>query len=192
MNTKEQDGAAYSYLSTPHWDEALWGQLEPVYQLGFAEHSRKPAAIVKRLLEHGGGRLHAGYAGDEAAAMGISGYDSRLEAVVIDYLTVHPTWRGQGLGQWFLGQIRGEAERIPGCKGIIIEAEAEETPENQARIRFWTGCGFQLTDYRHSYIWVPEPYRAMQLSFDSSVPLPDDGEVLFGAITRFHERAYRR
>ena len=192
MNKEHRNKTAYSYSSTPHWDEAMWRAIEPVYQMGFAEHSRKPKMILDRLLERGGGRLHAGYAGNEAIAMGISGYDSQLEAMVIDYLTVHPDWRRRGLGQWFLDRLRGEAERTPGCKGIILEAEADDTPVNQARIRFWTACGFQLTDYIHTYIWVPEPYRAMRLSFDSASPLPADGEALFGAITRFHEQAYRR
>lgn len=193
MNSKQPNGSIpYSYRSTSQWDEAMWRAIEPVYQMGFAEHSRKPKTILECLLERGGGRLHAGYAGNEAIAMGISGYDSELEAMVIDYLTVHPDWRGRGLGQWFLNQLRGEAEQNPGCKGIILEAEADDTPVNQSRIRFWTTCGFQLTDYIHTYIWVPEPYRAMSLSFDSASPLPTDGEALFGAITRFHKQAYRR
>lgn len=192
MNKDQQDGAAYSYQAISHWDEELWLQIDPVYQMGFAEHSRKPKAVLKRLLDGGGGRLHAGYAGNVTIAMGVSGYDSQLEAMVIDYLTILPDWRGKGLGQWFLSQLRGEAEQNPGCKGIILEAEADDTPLNQARISFWTTCGFKLTTYTHSYIWVPEPYRAMSLSFDTISPLPEDGEALFGAITRFHERAYRR
>jgi hypothetical protein len=74
---------------------------------------------------------------------------------------------------------------------MLIEIEAEETPGNCSRLRFWQRCGFLATDYVHRYIWVPEPYRAMVLPLRADADVSDDGEDLFRRITAFHKQAYR-
>lgn len=190
---KDEDDTGYSYHVTDQWDEALWRQAEPVYEAGFAEHGRKPEGIIRRMFKRQMCGLHTLSAdGGAVVAMALAGKDDKLGVLVVDYLAVAPGRRGEGIGQRFLADIRGHAAQLEGCRGIIVEAEAEATPENQRRIRFWQACGFRLTDYVHTYIWVPEPYRAMALSFDAADPLPEDGKELFAAIIRFHERAYRR
>jgi GNAT superfamily N-acetyltransferase len=101
--------------------------------------------------------------------------------------------RGEGIGSRLLDQIKEWARDTAGCIGMIVEVEAEPTDENRRRIRYWLSNGFSLTDYVHSYIWVPEPYLAMYLNFeDTAHRLPDDGKRLFRSITKFHEKAYRR
>lgn len=225
----EQTG--FRYYSTDRWEEAFWRQLRPVYEAGFAEHGRKPEAVIRRMFSRKLCRLHGLFDGDWPVAMALSGADSVLGAMVIDYLAVAPARRGSGIGRRFLEDIKEEALRHAGAaagqpeliggrqteltgnqqelirgsqpeqtvgggpgplRGIIVEVEAEETPENLGRIRFWEACGFRLTDYVHPYIWVPEPYRAMALSFPYREPLPLDGRELFAGIIRFHERAYRK
>ncbi|MBB3113572.1 RimJ/RimL family protein N-acetyltransferase [Paenibacillus phyllosphaerae] len=128
--------------------------------------------------------------GDEVIAMSLSGYSHDRESVIIDYLTLKAERRGQHIGSLFMDQIKLWCQDQ--ClKSIIIEVEADPTPENLARIRFWERCGFQLTSYVHHYIWVPEPYQAMQAILDPSTILAD-GEALFRHITTFHRKAYRK
>jgi GNAT superfamily N-acetyltransferase len=184
--------ANYQYRCTERWDQELWTLARPVYEQGFAEHGRKPESILRRMFDRQMCSLHVMLDGPQAAAMALSGTDVPLEAVIIDYLAVDPKRRGQGLGGMLLERIAAEAQVQASCRGIIVEAEAEESPENLRRIRFWENGGFTLTEYVHSYIWVPETYRAMARSFPGREPLPEDGRVLFGAITRFHERAYSK
>ncbi|WP_146767145.1 N-acetyltransferase [Paenibacillus sp. YN15] len=182
----------YSYCSSGEWDGGLWEEAKPIYAAAFPEHGRKPERIVRAMFRKGMCRLHAARLNGEPAAMALSGPDTGRGIWVIDYLAVADSWRGQGIGKRFLDDIRAEAEAFPWCRGIVVEAEAEETEVNLARIRFWQACGFQLTGYVHHYIWVPEPYRALALSFPGREALSLDGRELFKAITAFHERAYRK
>ncbi|RKN85561.1 GNAT family N-acetyltransferase [Paenibacillus ginsengarvi] len=177
---------------TDNWDEALWRQAEPIYNEAFPEHGRKPPSIIRRMFEKRMCTLHVASVGEEPVAMALTGLDEKTGALIIDYIAVKRSYRGEGRGREWTRLIAGWAKRVHSCRGIIVEVEAEQTPDNLRRIRFWERCGFRLTAYVHRYIWVPEPYRAMYVSFDPENPLPDDGEALFRCITRFHEKAYRK
>lgn len=181
----------YSYSSSGVWEEELWRAAEPIYAAAFPEHGRKPERIIRAMFRKGMARFHLARLDGRPAAMALSGPDEERGIWIIDYLAVAESHRGKGLGRRFLGDIRKEAEAFPWCRGIVVEAEAEETEVNRARIRFWESCGFRLTGYVHHYIWVPEPYRALALSFPGREALSEDGRELFKAITGFHERAYR-
>ncbi|WP_119149614.1 N-acetyltransferase [Cohnella faecalis] len=91
-----------------------------------------------------------------------------------------------------VGAIRQWAKSDGRVQGIIVEVEAEDNEENRSRIRFWERCGFTLTDYVHRYVWVPETYRAMYAKLDSDSSMPEDGKRLFGHITSYHNRAFRK
>jgi len=181
------------YEATVEWDEALWRRAEPVYREAFPEHGRKTFAVVRRMFERKLSALHALSDRGEVVAMALTAFDDASRTLIVDYIAVSEARRGQGLGRELLARIREWALSVrPDCRGMIIEVEAEGTPDNAARIRFWERLGFRLTDYVKSYVWVPETYRAMALSFDESAPPVEDGERLFKAITRYHEKAYRR
>jgi GNAT superfamily N-acetyltransferase len=174
------------------WNEEAWKQAEPVYNQAFPEQGRKPRGIIKRMFERRLCHLHTVFDHSEVVAMALTGFDHELRACIIDYLAVREDMRSRGYGQKLIDYISEWSRVQTGCRGIIIEAEAESTDENIRRIRFWERCGFRLTDYVHHYIWVPEPYRAMALNLDKATDfLPEDGQALFHAITRFHEQAYR-
>lgn len=172
------------------WKEALWRKAEPIYVQSFPEHGRKPEAVVRRMFERRMCRLFTLEEDHGTVAMALAGRDEPTGMLVIDYLAVSREARGRGAGLRFMERLKAWAE-AEGCRGILVEVEAEPTEENLGRIRFWERCGLHLTDYVHTYIWVPEPYRAMYLYFSPEGPEETDGQVLFEAITRFHERAYR-
>lgn len=182
----------YTYCSSGEWDEALWYAAQPIYAAAFPEHGRKPERIIRAMFRKGLCLLHLARLDGRPAAMALSGPDKARGIWIIDYLAVAQEQRGKGIGQRFLADIRKEAEAFLWCRGIVVEAEAEETAENRTRIRFWEACGFRLTGYVHQYIWVPEPYRALALSFPGREPLSGNGKELFKAINGFHERAYRK
>ncbi|MFB9274337.1 GNAT family N-acetyltransferase [Cohnella cellulosilytica] len=181
------------HLTTNEWNEALWAEADAIYREAFPEHGRKSEAIVRRMFERGLCALHVWRIEGEAAAMALTSYDDRSGLLVVDYIAVRQARQGQGIGRRCVLQLRDWISRAqPGCHGIVIEVEAEETEENARRICFWQSAGFRLTDYVHAYVWVPETYRAMALGFDAALPLTDDGRELFKTITRYHERAYRK
>lgn len=174
---------------TAVWDEQLWKQAEQVYHEAFPEHGRKNRAIVKRMFERKIPVLHTWHDGSSVVAMAISAIHPNAKVLILDYIAVRQDQRGKGLGRACIRDIRDWAENEIGCRGIVIEVEAEVTKENTARIHFWEAVGFRMTDYVHTYIWVPETYRAMYMSFDNSQQW-DDGKQLFTYITDYHERAY--
>jgi len=188
----ENGDAALEHLTTNQWDDKLWSIAEPVYREAFPEHGRKSEAIIRRMFKRGLCTLHVWIVPGTAVAMALTAFDDRSRTLVLDYIAVRQAWQGRGIGRQCVERIRDWTVAVrPECRGIIIEVEAEKTEENAKRIRFWEGAGFRLTDYVHSYIWVPETYRAMSLGLRPEESLTSDGRELFKAITRYHERAYR-
>ncbi|TBL80311.1 GNAT family N-acetyltransferase [Paenibacillus thalictri] len=182
---------ALEYRITDKWDDELWAAAERIYEEAFPLDGKKSRDIIRRMFERNMCELHTMTQGPEVVGMALTGSDRQAGALLIDYLAVRQHLRGNGYGRLLLDRIKQWAHSVTGCKGIIVEVEADPTEENEQRIRFWETCGFRITGYVHQYIWVPEPYRAMYLNFDETDPLPEDGETLFGSITRFHEKAYR-
>lgn len=177
---------------TEEWNEEMWLQAEPIYQEGFPEHGRKNRKLIKRMFERGLCALHVWHVQGVPTAMALTGMDRKENLLVIDYIAVRGSVRGKGLGLGCLQDLKTWAQ-AKSCRGIVIEAEADPSAENERRIAFWVKAGFTLTDYVHAYIWVPETYRAMYLSLDTENPVKslEQGQNLFKAILRYHEKAYR-
>lgn len=179
-------------ITTGQWEPSLWRQAEPIYDEAFPREGRKSDAIVKRMLEKGIAQLHIASVDGETVGMALTGVDRNARALLIDYIAIKADRRDRGYGRELLDYLRDWAERTASCRGFIIEAESGEEETHRRRIQFWQRYGFRLTPYVHQYIWVPEPYQAMYMSFHADDPLPDDGKTLFKYITNFHERAYRK
>ncbi|MEC0227229.1 GNAT family N-acetyltransferase [Paenibacillus alba] len=179
------------YQTTSDWNEGLWLQAERVYNKAFPKHGRKNRSIVRRMFERGICTLHTWSEHEEVIVMALTAINEAAHMLIIDYIAVRQDQRGKGLGRICLRHIREWAETTANCRGIVIEVEADPSTENAERIRFWERVGFHLTDYVHTYIWVPETYRAMYMSLNEHEPLLNDGKLLFEYITEYHEKAYR-
>ncbi|KRE93383.1 hypothetical protein ASG89_07800 [Paenibacillus sp. Soil766] len=177
------------YEITTRWDEALWKKAEQVYNEAFPEHGRKNRALIRNMFERGICQLHTWRIGEDVIAMALTAMNTKARMLIIDYIAVRQEQRGHGVGLACMHDIRNWAESEANCLGIVIEVEAEPSKENADRIRFWERSGFHLTDYVHTYIWVPETYRAMYMSFGTFEQY--DGRQLFDYITEYHEKAYR-
>ncbi|GMK37323.1 hypothetical protein PCCS19_03760 [Paenibacillus sp. CCS19] len=182
----------WTYHVTDEWNVERWQAAEHIYEEAFPLDGKKSRTIIQGMFGKKMCQLHTLTQGAEMVGMALTGIDTQVNALIVDYIAVRANARGTGMGRLLLDQIKQWALRQHGCRGLIVEVESEPTEENEQRIRFWQSNGFELTDYVHHYIWVPEPYRAMAYSFDSFDKLPDDGKQLFKSITRFHEKAYRR
>jgi len=171
-------------------DGSCWQEALELYHEAFP-NGRKPDRIIEATFEMGIGLLHLGLnENGRVDAMAVSGIAREANALLIDYLAVRASLRGNGLGSQLVEAIAAEA-RERKLDGIIIEVEAGLEPEDLARIRFWERCGFTLSEYVHKYIWVPERYRAMYRSFGTNPNFPTDGEELFRHIGGFHAQAFR-
>ncbi|WP_136606710.1 GNAT family N-acetyltransferase [Paenibacillus dokdonensis] len=177
---------------TEQWDEEMWLQAEPVYEEAFPEHGRKNKGIIVKMFERGLCELHVWYIQAAPVAMALTGTDSKESLLVIDYIAVSRHERGKGLGLACLEDLKRWA-KSRNCRGIVIEAEADPSEENAKRIAFWKKAGYTATDYVHTYIWVPETYKAMYVSLDVDSPIEsdDNGKNVFESILRYHEKAYR-
>jgi GNAT superfamily N-acetyltransferase len=180
------------FISLDRLDAHLWPQALELYHQAFPAEGRKPDRILMGMFEKKMSLLQVGVESGLVKAMAISGVLKKANVLLIDYMAVEESFRGQGIGRRFMEQIKRWAREERSLNGVIIEVEADPTPQNEERIRFWERCGFTLTEYVHHYIWVPEPYRAMYLEFEEGTSgFSRDGETLFRFISAFHGRAFR-
>ncbi len=179
------------FLTIDEWDEELWQMAEPVYQQAFRAHGGKSEKIIRSMFKKKMCHLQVVIDQSEAIAMALTGKLETLNALLIDYLAVREDRRKQGIGHMFTEYIKNWAGTAGHLDGIMIEVESEVTPTNLKRTHFWQQCGFTITDYVHTYVWVPEPYRAMYLNLHPQAKMPQDGKTLFQHISQFHNKAYR-
>lgn len=177
------------FITIENWDQRLWQKARTIYFDSFGEKSAKPEKIIKNMFRKKLCFLHLMMDGDVAIAMALTGKAKNSSILIIDYLAVLKSLRGKGLGHKLVGYIK------EWCRGnhfysILIEIESEKSTENLDRKNFWLKCGFSLTDYIHTYIWVPEPYQAMYLKLSETFILPNSGEELFRYITDFHKKSF--
>jgi len=170
-----------------HLDDRLWPEARQLYLEAFPEG--KPVRIIENTFAKGVGMLFVARQDGKVVTMALAGPLRDVNALLIDYIAVRSELRHQGLGTELVEEIVRQAKET-GFDGLILEAEAGPEPENERRVRFWERCGFTLTPYVHQYIWVPEPYRAMYLTFDPARPLPTDGRELFKHIGGYHSYVF--
>jgi GNAT superfamily N-acetyltransferase len=177
----------YDHLSTSDWKPAL-----DLYHQAFPKPGRKPDPIIVGMFTKKLSFLHTVSEGDNLAAMAVTGLIPEAGLLLIDYLTVRDNLRGQGIGRQLVRDITAWAKDEKHLSGILLEAEAESGQANAERIQFWESCGFTLTEYVHKYIWVPETYQAMYVSFGSEFAVKDQGQALFRHIESYHKKAFQK
>ena len=176
------------------WDKEVLNRLTPIYTQAIL-HGAKPEGILRNMVEKKIAWLHAFRVDNgDLAGMAVTGLRDTVKGpiLLIDYLAVGEECRGRGYGKAFFAAIRDSAVDRHRISAVIIEAEADDTPDNASRLRFWEGCGFIPTSYVHQYVWVPEPYRALYLPLDPDYRITDDGRSLFREITDFHRLSFNR
>ena len=177
------------YQTYDQWNDEIWADAGFIYKQAFKDKGAKPEEIIRNMFQKGICYLHVGYMEDRIVAMAITGKFTEMDALLIDYLAVHPDFQSQGLGKKMVDYIHEWS--LSNFDALIIEVEAEKTPVNMKRIHFWQKCGFTLTDYIHHYIWVPEPYRAMYIQTNSK-HVEFSGEELFKHIGKFHKASFQK
>ncbi|WP_310551185.1 GNAT family N-acetyltransferase [Paenibacillus glufosinatiresistens] len=177
------------------WDEAVWAEIRPIYEEAFP-HGAKPERVLRAMLERRLASLAVGRLEGEAVGFALSGTVPLAEEAsslrLIDYLAVRSDLRSRGIGARLVEELERRDRRSGEAIGFLIEAEAGETPEDHSRNRFWERLSFVPTEYVHTYIWVPEPYRAYVRPLDPAQPVPRDGRALFQCIETFHKAAFMR
>ncbi|MEO2075874.1 MAG: GNAT family N-acetyltransferase [Bacillus sp. (in: firmicutes)] len=180
-----------NFKTYDQWNEAIWADAGFIYKQAFKDKGAKPEEIIRNMFQKGICYLHVGYMEDQIVAMALTGRLDEMNALLIDYLAVHSDFQNHGLGKKMVNYIHEWSQAKEHFDALIIEVEAEKTPENLKRIQFWQQCGFTLTNYTHHYIWVPEPYQAMYVQIKSKHK-DFTGEDLFKHIGKFHKVSFQK
>lgn len=178
------------------WNQELWDRILPIYEASFPKHIRKPERIVRNMLQNMNAFLHIGISEGQPCSMALTGLSADQRLLIVDYLAVSPSLREHGIGKKTVAALADWAREHYGINGLLLEAEIDDSEEGRNRLRFWQRCGFESTDYIHSYVWVPEKYRAMLLDLQNENertirPLGRDGKKLFEHIETFHELSFK-
>lgn len=177
-------------ITMDHWNDELWKKASLVYHQAFGKSGAKPEKIIRNMFKKQICYLHVVMDKDNVTAMAITGKLVNSRALIIDYLAVREDLRSHGLGEKLLEYIKKWCVEKLHLEGIVIEVESEPSEENLKRISFWQKNNFELTEYIHHYIWVPETYQAMLVKLVSNSNLPLKGEELFQYIVQFHKESF--
>jgi GNAT superfamily N-acetyltransferase len=178
------------FITVDHWDDSLWEKASIIYEEAFGTTGAKSEKIIRNMFAKEICFLHVLIIDGVAVAMAITGKLKNTRSLLIDYIAVRIENRKQGIGQKLLNHIKEWSKSKQHLEAILIEVESDPTPENLARINFWQKNKFQLTDYIHQYIWVPEPYKAMYCKLVSDAKIPHNSEALFQLIVQFHKESF--
>lgn len=180
-----------NFITVDHWDENVWDKWKEIYLDAFGGKNAKPEKVIRNMFQKNLSYFHLAEDKGVVYAIALSGKLEGTKALVIDYLAVNKHVRKQGIGTQMVNYLKRWAADSKGFDSIVIEVEAEDTPENAERIEFWKQCGFQLTSYVHHYKVVPEPYRAMYFKLVPEAFIPENPEIIFQAFSQFHQKCFR-
>ncbi|MBS4172739.1 GNAT family N-acetyltransferase [Bacillus sp. FJAT-49736] len=179
------------FLTIQDWDFSLWTEAEKIYEEAFPAHNRKKRDIIQHMFKKNMCYLHLAFEDSKIVGMALSGKTDQQDVLILDYIAVKENLQHQGIGRKLVEYIKEWCFASGNFSLLVVEVEAEENAQNEKRIQFWQKCGFHLTDYIHSYIWVPETYKAMYFSTKALNKNPN-GTELFSYITDFHKKSYQR
>ena len=167
---------------------AAFGEIYPHYLRDFPAPVRKSRALAGELLHRGHYRIVTARRRDDASlaayAMGYPVNGGRC--FWLDFFAVVPERRGAGLGEWFLRNL----PRVLPMRGMFLEIEFPETPDQQKRVRFYKRMGaFPLP---LDYALLPEGggLLPMMLYYLPCGPGRPDGPAVARAVTTTFEHTY--
>ncbi len=179
------------FITVNYWDEDIWQQWKGIYFEAFGEKNCKPEKVIRNMFRKQMCYFHLAKDGKKITAIALSGKLEGTKALLIDYLSVSKDARGQGIGTQLVDYLTEWAKESGQFSSIVIEAEAEDTEENTARVEFWKRCGFESTSYIHYYKVVPEPYKAMYFKLFPEAYIPEKAETIFQYFSKFHQKCFR-
>ena len=118
-----------------------WLQIHRLYRRAFPPAERKPFSIIVSMWRKGNADVW--YLTRSGRFAGFATTINSADLILLDYLAIVPTQRGQGAGSQALRALR---ERYAG-KGIFVEIESiyENAPDQESRLRrrrFYLRSGF--------------------------------------------------
>ncbi|WP_338447849.1 GNAT family N-acetyltransferase [Niallia oryzisoli] len=179
------------FITIDYWDDEVWEVWCPIYEAAFGKKNGKQKHIIRNMFLKSPCFFHIGRDHTGVQVIALTGKLPQLEVLLIDYLAVSKKRRNEGIGRTMVQYLKKWAMETGKFDGIVIEAEADDTQENEERIRFWLKCGFNKTEYIHQYKVVPEPYRAMYIKLKTEADIPKRGEDWFRHIGLFHRQSFQ-
>lgn len=118
-----------------------WQRVRRLYERAFPAYERKPFAIIAAKRKEGKTDIWCFYQEEQFAGFATTINGQNL--VLIDYLAIEESLRGQGNGQRALEEL---ARQYPG-KTLFVEIESpfENVPNREERLRrkeFYRRCGY--------------------------------------------------
>jgi GNAT superfamily N-acetyltransferase len=139
-----------------------WAQIHALYLTAFPAAERKPFGIIRKMFRQGGTHvwriLRSGKFAGFAATVNGDGL------ILLDYLAVCKTCRGQGIGAAAMRQLL----EIYHDKGLFVEIESTRTGQTrqQKRKAFYLGVGLEDLGTSAMVFGVPMDLLGIRCALD--------------------------
>ena len=118
-------------------------QAMAIYEQSLPSNERQPRLVIEDRLNQGLCTLYGVMEDNAVIGMMVIWIFEDTPFTFLDYLAVHQDYRGKGIGEFCMQQIREEFEKLN--KSMLIEVEDPDFGEDRVtkirRIRFYEKCG---------------------------------------------------
>ncbi len=127
-----------------------------IYEVSFPENEKQSISIIKNRMKKNISRMFIGEIEKEVVLMSLVFILKKSEFILLDYMAVHPNYKGQGVGSSFLQFITKKL--LDENKYFVLEVEnpnyGEDNLEKKKRVSFYQKNGvMKLKDV--NYILPP-------------------------------------
>lgn len=114
-----------------------------IYEQSLPSNERQPRSVIEDRLNQGLCTLYGVMEDNAVIGMMVIWVFEDTPFTFLDYLAVHQDYRGKGIGEFCMQQIRAEFDKLN--KSMLIEVEDPDFGEDRVtkirRIRFYEKCG---------------------------------------------------
>jgi ribosomal protein S18 acetylase RimI-like enzyme len=129
----------------------VYQECEDFLSLGPVANASKTMVLADLEISRQAGGVFRGIFQADGTMVGIidvvlSGFEGNPKHAFLELLMIGAPYRGQGIGEWVVGEVEKEIRQNPQVKAILSGVQVN----NPTAIQFWQRMGYQIVSQAHT------------------------------------------